>query len=478
MSSLYLRLLLVIVGVSLLAVIMVALISSRATTTEFQRFVKTDDGKDLEQLRGDLLMYYEQHGNWDGVSASLDRISNLSGKQLILANTRQGVVAVAPAALRDLSIQFQPDGNLQLERRQESGGKLRVEQFVVSNPSRTDLRNSAGELVGALYLVPRTSDGMTQNEKRFLGTVNKSLALAGVASATLALIAAFFLARRILQPVKALTAAAQRLKSGDLTARVPTRGRDELADLGRAFNSMADVMVRTEELRRNLVSDVAHELRTPLASIRCQLEAVQDGLAKPTPETINSIHEEAMQLNRLVEDLQELAEAAQFSLSLQPVSVKEQAEQVFRSLQSLARDRGVSIEVCLPDDLPLITADPGRLKQILTNLLQNAIIHTARGGKATLSAKLEPGWMEIQLQDTGIGIAAEYLPHIFDRFFRADESRSRATGGSGLGLAIVKQLVELHGGKVWAESAPGQGTTIGLTLPLTGSGLSIQTDPI
>jgi signal transduction histidine kinase len=248
---------------------------------------------------------------------------------------------------------------------------------------------------------------------------------------------------------------------------------------------MADAMVRAEELRRNLVSDVAHELRTPLASIRCQLEAIQDGLAKPAPETINSIHEEAMQLNRLVEDLQELAlaDAAQFRLSLQAVSVKDQAEHVSRSLQSLANDRGVSIEVCLPDDLPPVKADPGRLKQILTNLLQNAVTHTAAGGKATLSAKVAscddvssggdlvmPGdsWVEVRVEDSGSGIAAEHLPHIFDRFFRTDESRSRSTGGSGLGLAIVKQLVELHGGQVWAESEPGQGTTIRLTLPVAG----------
>jgi two-component system sensor histidine kinase BaeS len=344
--------------------------------------------------------------------------------------------------------------------------------------------------VGTLYLVPVTNDGMTQNERRFLGTVNKSLVLAGVASAALALRAAFFLARRILRPVKALTVAAQRLQSGDLTARVPARGGDELAELGRAFNSMADVMVRTEELRRNLISDVAHELRTPLASIRCQLEAIQDGLAKPTPETVNSIHEEAMQLNRLVEDLQELAlaDAAQFSLNLQPVSVKDQAEHVSRSLQSLARERAVSIEVCLPEELPLVTADPGRLKQVLTNLLQNAIMHTPAGGKCTLSAKLDindevsnptsrgsdpvtPGyhghsWVEVRVEDRGSGIAPEHLPHIFDRFFRTDESRSRATGGSGLGLAIVKQLVELHGGTVRAESRLGEGTTIRITLPI------------
>lgn len=477
MSSLYLRLLLVIIGVALLAVIMVALISSRATSTEFQRFVRSDNGANLERLQTDLLTHYQQHGNWEGVSPVLDRISNLSGKQLILTDSNRSVIAVAPSALRDARVRFLPDGNLEVERRRESEGRLRVDQVLLANPSRVELRDPAGVLVGMLYLVPVTQDELTQNEKRFLGTVNKSLLLAGAASAMLALVAAFFLARRIVRPVNALTSAAQRMKNGDLNVRVPVHGSDELAELARSFNSMADAMVRNEELRRNLVSDVAHELRTPLTSIRCQLEAMQDGLTEPGPAAINSVHEEAMQLNRLVEDLQELAQAdaAQFSLDLQSVSVTEQVKRVARSLNSLAREREVEIEVGLRDDLPAVLADAGRLKQIFTNLLQNALMHTPAGGRVMVSATLNAtratsrDSVEIKIADTGSGIAPEHLPHIFERFFRTDESRSRATGGTGLGLAIVKQLVELHGGTVWAENAPGQGTIIRLTLPLAGS---------
>jgi two-component system sensor histidine kinase BaeS len=479
MSSLYLRLLLVIVGVSLLAVTMVALISSRTTTDEFRRFVKADSGTGLERIRPDLLSHYEKQGNWIGVLPVLERLSNISGKQLILTDAGQSIVAVAPTALRESHIKFLADGNLELEQRQESGGQLLVQEFVIANPPRTELRNSAGEVVGNLYLVPaRSDDGneMNQNEKRFLSTVNRSLMLAGGTSAFLALGVAFFLARRILRPVQALTLAAKRMKDGDLTVRVQPRGDDELAELGRAFNSMAEVMTHTEELRRNLVSDVAHELRTPLTSVRCQLEAMQDGLAEPDQEAINSIHEEVMQLNRLVEDLQELAvaDAAKFSLSLQAVSLKEQAEQVVRSLQPIASRRSVALEVTVPPDLPLALADPGRLRQILTNILQNAIMHTETGSMVRLSAKLDQSnsldqsRLEVAIRDSGSGIDPEHLPHIFDRFFRTDESRSRATGGSGLGLAIVKQLVELHGGKVWAESRPGLGTTIRFTLPVSG----------
>jgi signal transduction histidine kinase len=468
MNSLYLRLLVVIVGVSLLAVVMLALISSRTTSVEFQRFVKSDDSVDLQRVRPDLLAHYEKQGNWIGVLPVLDQLCGITGKQLILTDPGQTIIAVAPAALRDWNIRFMADGNLELELRRESGGRVRVGQTVLGNPPSTELRNSAGELIGRLYLVPARGGEMNQNEKRFLGTVNRSLVLTGAASAALALIAAFFLARRIVRPVRALTVAAKRMKNGDLTARVPDRGRDELAELGRAFNSMAEVMVHTEELRRNLVSDVAHELRTPLASIRCQLEAMQDGLAEPNEEAINSIHEETMQLNRLVEDLQELAlaDAAQFRLNFHAVSIKEQAEQVARSLQLPGSQRAVTIEVDMPDGLPLVTADPGRLKQILTNLLHNAVMHTPEGGNVILSARLDRAAVEVTVMDSGSGIAPEHLPHIFDRFFRTDESRSRATGGYGLGLAIVRRLVELHGGKVWAESWLGHGTTIRFTLPV------------
>lgn len=262
------------------------------------------------------------------------------------------------------------------------------------------------------------------------------------------------------------------MEGGDLTRRVRAQGGDELAELARAFNSMADTLADTEELRRNLVSDVAHELRTPLASICCQLEAIQDGLAELNREAINSIHEEAMQLNRLVEDLQDLAlaEAGQFTLSLQGVSVREQAEQAARSMSQLACERGVAIEVRVPRGLSPVTADPVRLRQILTNLLQNAATHTPAGGKATISAEASDSWVEVRIRDTGVGIAPEHLPHIFDRFYRTDRSRSRATGGSGLGLAIVKHLVELHGGRVWVESLVGEGTVIGFTLPVSNKG--------
>jgi signal transduction histidine kinase len=469
LRSLHLRLLSVIVGVSLLAVSLVALLSSRATVVEFNRYVTSGEGGSLERFRPELLAHYEQHKSWAEVAPVLERISNISGKQLILTDAHQSILAAAPAALHAAEIRITPEHSLFWTQQQQRGRELRVEQFTFANLQRVSLHNTAGELVGRLYLVPVPPRETRQNEESFLGSVNRSLLLAGVASAAVALIIALFLARRILRPVAALTTAVKRMQSGDLAQRVPVHSEDELGELARAFNAMADALARTEELRRNLVNDVAHELRTPLASIRCQLEALQDGLVEPNQAEINSLHEETMQLNRLVEDLQDLAlaEAGQFSLDLQEVSVKQQAEQAIRSLHHLARERDVLIEVCLPENLPPVIADANRLRQILTNLIHNAVTHTPAGGRVTVEASSADSAIEMRIRDTGSGIAPEYLPHIFDRFYRTDHSRSRATGGSGLGLAIVKQLVELHGGSVWADSIIGQGSTVYFTLPIS-----------
>lgn len=464
MHSLRSRLLIVIVGVSLLAVCAIALLSIRATNVEFQKYVANDKEESLERFRPELLAFYEQHKSWKDVAPVLDRISNISGKSLILVDADQNILAAAPIELRESEIRFTPDHRLFLTRKQVNAGLMQIQQFAFVGVQHIDLNEAK------LYLAPVPVREVKENEETFLGSVNRSLIIAGLCSAAIAFVVGLFLSRRILRPVEALTDAAKRMGKGDLKQRVQIKGSDELSELGQTFNSMADALERTEELRRNLVSDVAHELRTPLTSIRCQLEAMQDGLALPNRETINSLHEETLQLARLIEDLQDLAlaEAGQLRLELQPVSIAEQAAQAVKTLAPLARERNVKIELSMPDQLPTVIADAIRIRQIITNILHNAIIHTAHKGRIIIAANHQGCELNVQVSDTGEGIPAEYLPHIFDRFYRTDQSRSRMTGGSGLGLAIVRQLVELHGGRVWAESKPGQGTAIHFTLPITG----------
>ncbi|MDQ3930785.1 MAG: ATP-binding protein, partial [Chloroflexota bacterium] len=306
------------------------------------------------------------------------------------------------------------------------------------------------------------------NQTGFLNSVNRSLVLAVLVAGSAAILLTLLLSRRILGPVEALTAAARKMETGDLRQRVKVESKDEIGELAHAFNAMADGLARQEQLRRNMVTDVAHELRTPLSNIRGYLEAIKDGVATADGATIESLHEEAILLSRLVDDLQELelAEAGQLRLVRQQVSLVEIIERAVSAAQAILQERGLTLQVDVSTDLPTIHADPDRIGQVLRNLLRNAITHTPHGGEVRVVARLAGGQVEVSVRDTGRGIPSKHLPHIFERFFRADRSRARATGGTGLGLAIVKQLVELHGGRVWAKSTQGEGSTFAFTLPV------------
>ncbi|MFQ5616968.1 MAG: ATP-binding protein [Anaerolineales bacterium] len=275
------------------------------------------------------------------------------------------------------------------------------------------------------------------------------------------------LSRRILHPIEALTAAARELGKGDLKYRVNITSKDEIGELANAFNAMVNGLSRLEQLRRNMVSDVAHELRTPLSNVRGYLEAIQDGLANPTPEIIDSLHEEVMLLSRLVDDLQELAlaEAGQLHLQPVPVQLEKIVSKALTALQPKIKEKSINIQTELPINLPTLEVDPERIGQVLRNLLTNAVTYTPPGGRITVQAHSHPVGVEINVQDTGIGIAPEHISFVFERFYRVDESRTRSTGGAGLGLAIVKQLVQAHGGNVKINSTAGSGTTITFTLP-------------
>ncbi|MET8744210.1 HAMP domain-containing sensor histidine kinase [Streptomyces sp. NPDC004728] len=302
--------------------------------------------------------------------------------------------------------------------------------------------------------------------------------IAGAAALVLALtVGATVLAgSRLVRPLHALTGAAQRMRDGEDSAPVRVTDDSEIGRLAAAFNDMADHRARLEAQRKDMVSDVAHELRTPLSNIRGWLEAAQDGLAEPDPAFIASLHTEAVQLQHIIDDLQDLAAADAGALRLhpEPVRIEDVLAQVAAAHQARAETAGVTL-TALPAmaDAPssALWADPVRLRQAIGNLVTNAVRHTPSGGRVTVraygasSATAPGGEVVVEVADTGNGISAEHLPHVFDRFWRAEKSRSRRTGGSGLGLAIVRKLVEAHGGSVSAASVEGQGSVFTLRLP-------------
>jgi signal transduction histidine kinase len=304
-------------------------------------------------------------------------------------------------------------------------------------------------------------------EVGFLNSVNQQLLFAVVAVGLAALLFTWLLSRRMLGPIEALTSAAGRMERGDLSQRVAASSRDEIGELGRAFNSMAGGLERLEQLRRGMVSDIAHELRTPLSNIRGYLEAMRDGVARPDPALIASLHEEALLLTRLVDDLQqlELADAGQLKLVRQEADLGEVVEQAVIASRPAAASKSISVTTEVAPDLPPVEADRERVGQVLRNLLDNAIRHTPEGGSITVAARNDGDEVEMNVRDTGAGIPPEHMPNIFERFYRADSSRTRSTGGAGLGLSIARQLVELHGGRIWVDSTPGAGSSFYFTLP-------------
>jgi signal transduction histidine kinase len=284
--------------------------------------------------------------------------------------------------------------------------------------------------------------------------------------ALLALAGTVLVSRRVLRPIRALTTASGQLGAGDLERRVPVRGRDEVAELAHSFNRMAESLQEAEHRQRRLIADVAHELRTPLSNLRGYLEALKDGVVAGEPRLFENLHREAVLQQRIVDDLQDLAlaEAGVLAYHRCDVDLAELLATCRTAHQAAADAAGVRLQV-EADNPARVEADPDRLRQVLGNLVTNAIRATPAGGSVTLRLSVAAGTCAVQVIDTGTGIDPADLPHIFDRFWRADRARGRATGGSGLGLAIAKQIIVDHYGQISADSRLRRGTTMTITLP-------------
>ncbi len=277
----------------------------------------------------------------------------------------------------------------------------------------------------------------------------------------------YLLSRRIIRPLTRMEQITQQFATGDWGARVPPSDIPELHQLGHSFNRMASELERVEQQRRDLVSDLSHELRTPLTIVRGYLEALTDEKLPATPETYDRLLRETQRLQRLVDDLQELSklEAGYLPIQRQILALPPLVHQVaqrFRDQQLAPKDPPIVVEIS--SDLPAVAADPGRTEQILVNLLGNALQYTDTG-QITIKGWTQGEQVWLAVQDTGIGIAAADLPHVFERFWRADRSRSRGSGGTGIGLAICKRLVELQGGQIQVSSQVDQGSTFQFWLP-------------
>jgi two-component system sensor histidine kinase BaeS len=319
--------------------------------------------------------------------------------------------------------------------------------------------DATGNPIARVYVMPADDAGETTADRE-IAAVDRRLILLFAIATLVALILTAVISRRITRPIEQLTTAVQEMGRGGVPVPVRVDGRDEIARLATSFNAMADAVAKQEQLRRRMTGDVAHELRTPLTNLRCELEAIQDGLAAPDAARVDSLHEEVLHLQRLVEDLQELALADAGALRLDKQRIDLGA--------AIAKIAGAQAEVTAGDGI-LVDVDVTRLRQVMQNLLANAVKHTPAGATIRVRVASDGAHATVAVADDGPGIPAGDLERVFERFYRVDEARGRGGGGTGLGLTIVRRLVELHGGRVWADSVAGNGTTVTFTIPRASS---------
>ncbi len=315
---------------------------------------------------------------------------------------------------------------------------------------------------------------------RFRQALNEALWWATLVAVLTAIGASWFVTRQVVTPIQAISRASQRITQGHYHERVIVPGLvsegvlDELGELAWNFNRMAEQLARVEEARRQWLADLSHEMRTPLASIRAYIEGLLDGVLPPEPHIFAQVLREVQRLERFIDDLREVSrlEAGALDLRLTPVAPQELVDEALNRFRPAYQEKGVALHAEVDPRTPRVQVDRERFLQVLSNLLDNALRYTPEGGRVTLRVFPEGRrWVRFEVQDTGIGIPPEHLPHIFKRFYRVEPSRSRGHGGSGLGLTIVRLLVEAHGGQVWAESpGPGQGSTFIVRLPAVGAG--------
>ncbi len=445
----------------------VAVLANRTASDAF-RLYASYAGASPAELVESLAALYRRQGTWHGVETVLagewPRMPMagwvMSGRrgftfpegsqsQIVLADARGHVLFDFPRSRSERHLTYDE--------------QVAAEDIVVD-----------GELVGRLVVALPTQSAIPGPlEERFFERLRQLLLAGGLVAGTIGLLLGLGFSHSLSAPLQRLAAAARAVAAGDLSHRVAVQGSAELAEVSRAFNDMAAELQQAEQLRQNLMADVAHELRTPLTVLRGNLQAILEDVYPANKREIGVLYDETQLLSRLVDDVRELAlaDSGRLQMNLQAIDLKKTLSAACESLTPSVRARDVSLTLQVPEGLPAVLADPDRVAQVLYNLLVNALQHTPPGGTITVTACRVDGGAEVVVSDTGEGIAPEHLPHVFDRFWRSDPARSRDErqgGSTGLGLSIARSLVNAQGGRIWVDSEPGGGAVFHFTLPLNG----------
>ena len=348
-----------------------------------------------------------------------------------------------------------------------------VVKVAPTSPAESDAFETSqitvkGSAVGRVTVGQSDGKLLSPVETRLTQQLDRMHLIAGITSAAVALVVALYLAWSLSSPLRRIRAGAERMRGGQLDTRVREGGDEEMRAVARALNSLAETLQQEEALRKESVADLAHELRTPVMGMLGRIEAAQDGVFSEQSANLEAMHGEALRLSRLLDDISSLADAQRPGMLLEraPVDLAGLAARQTAAAADEFAAKGIGLATAL--EPAVVDGDAGRLQQILANLLSNALRYTDAGGSVTVRTFGDGGGAVLEVEDTGIGIAAADLDHVFDRFWRGEKSRSRSTGGAGIGLAVVKGLAQAHGGDVSVTSVLGEGSTFRVVLPAAG----------
>jgi signal transduction histidine kinase len=458
-----LRLFLSFTVVVLISIASLLLVIRQTAIQEVRTFMFRGGMAGLEGVVAGLENYYAINQTWAGAGHLLEPSGQNSGSGRGNRGGQQGFGGMMAGMMNQRIRLADADGNLVLDTEDaEPMGSLGSDVLQGAIPLRM-----GRDIVG--YLLPE--GGMvfsSGDDVALIDRLTRAAYIAAGVAIVFALILAILLSNRLLRPIRALTQAADTLAEGDLSNRVTVQGNDELATLGQTFNQMASTLEEAEASRRGMTADIAHELRTPLAVQRAQLEALQDGVHPASNENITSILEQNILLTRLVEDLRTLAlvDAGQLQLEMVPTDLASLVERIVRRFKSQADENQVDLQFSVDGECLEIQIDPGRVEQIIGNLISNALRYTPGQSWVKINLDCSPNRQILSVRDNGPGIPSDATELVFDRFYRVDHSRSRAEGGTGLGLAIARQLAEAQGGELTASNHPDGGAIFELAFSI------------
>lgn len=419
----------------------------------FENYLSESDEMKVEMIKRAVTSYYVSTGSLEGVDQILD-ISNRMNMDMDMENMMGHMGGTIGITILEASGEIVVDTTTKNMKDKNSSVQ---EPLIIK-----------GEIIGTFIAYPVKSESVSRIEKQFVQSVNVTILLGFLVAVLLSLIIGLFLSRKITKPLTQLVSGIEQVSKGKTNFRVSIDSKDEFRQLGDAFNKMTETLERTEHIRKSLVADVAHELRTPLAIIRAKLESIQAGALEATEEVILNVSDEVYRLSRLVNDLQQLSLAESRSLPLHKkrTEINGFIESILSQFQWFAEEKNIRLHLNKSSNEIFLEIDRDRMTQVFVNLLGNALRYTSESGTVTVDIKIEGRSVILDFQDTGTGIDEEKLPFIFDRFYRVDESRKRDEGGAGLGLSIAKGFVEVHGGNIRVLSTKGEGTTFEVILPL------------